>query len=281
MGSYIEATEEDGEMQAIILLLAAAVIGSCSATDSETRIDYLGRLKRDLFMDYDKTVIPLAKEKEPVNLALGATAYNLKLNEKDELDMLVWARLTWDDLRLKWDPKEYHGISVFRIPADQLWIPDIQVYNAIEYGPGSWSSTFGDSSVNALVYSNGEVLYIPPVNVKVQCSNAETQANPWSEYDCKMKLGSWTLDGYSMNVTKYNNQNCIDTNDLDPTSPVFITANSCTKEAREVKHYDCCEEPYISIQYDFRVQRRFAVGPKGALKKNDNMEKPFGAYPQE
>merc|ERR1711860_106688 len=254
MGSYIEATEEDGEMQAIILLLAAAVIGSCSATDSETRIDYLGRLKRDLFMDYDKTVIPLAKEKEPVNLALGATAYNLKLNEKDELDMLVWARLTWDDLRLKWDPKEYHGISVFRIPADQLWIPDIQVYNAIEYGPGSWSSTFGDSSVNALVYSNGEVLYIPPVNVKVQCSNA---------------------------VTKYNNQNCIDTNDLDPTSPVFITANSCTKEAREVKHYDCCEEPYISIQYDFRVQRRFAVGPKGALKKNDNMEKPFGAYPQE
>ena len=38
------------QMQAIILLLAAAVIGSCSATDSETRIDYLGRLKRDLFM---------------------------------------------------------------------------------------------------------------------------------------------------------------------------------------------------------------------------------------
>jgi len=280
MGSYIEDTEEGGEMQAIILLLAAAVIGSCSATDSETRIDYLGRLKRDLFLDYDKTVIPLAKEKEPVNLALGASAYNLKINEKDELDMVSWARLTWNDLRLKWDPKEYHGISVFRIPADQLWIPDIQVYNAIEYGPGSWSSTFGDSSVNALVYSNGEVLYIPPVNVKVQCSNAETQANPWSEYDCMMKLGSWTLDGHSMNVTKYNNQNCMDTKDLAPTSPVFITANSCTKEAREVKFYDCCEEPYISIQYDFRVQRRFAVGPKGALKKNDNMEKPFGAYPE-
>merc|ERR1712241_1268976 len=251
MGSYIEDTEEGGEMKALILLLAAAVIGSCSATDSETRIDYLGRLKRDLFMDYDKTVIPLAKEKEPANLALGASAYNLKLNEKDELDMVSWARLTWNDLRLKWDPKEYHGISVFRIPADQLWIPDNQVYNAIEYGPGSWSSTFGDSSVNALVYSNGEVLYIPPVNVKVQCSNAETQANPWSEYDCMMKLGSWTLDGHS-----------------------------CTKEAREVKFYDCCEEPYISIQYDFRVQRRFAVGPKGALKKNDNMEKPFGAYPE-
>ena len=42
-------------------------------------------------------------------------------NYSDELDMLVWARLTWDDLRLKWDPKEYHGISVFRCVYIFLW----------------------------------------------------------------------------------------------------------------------------------------------------------------
>ena len=37
------------QMQASIVLLTAAVIGSCSSTESETRIDCLGRLKRDLF----------------------------------------------------------------------------------------------------------------------------------------------------------------------------------------------------------------------------------------
>ena len=36
-------------MQELVLLLAPAVICSCSATESETRIDYLGTLKRDLF----------------------------------------------------------------------------------------------------------------------------------------------------------------------------------------------------------------------------------------
>ena len=35
----------------------------------------------------------------------------------------------WDDLRLKWDPDDYGGVHKLNIPSDDLWKPDIVLYN--------------------------------------------------------------------------------------------------------------------------------------------------------
>ena len=48
-----------------------------------------------------------------------------------ELDFTAWARLSWTDERLKWDPEEYHNITIFRVPANRVWVPDMEIYNAI------------------------------------------------------------------------------------------------------------------------------------------------------
>jgi Neurotransmitter-gated ion-channel ligand binding domain len=35
----------------------------------------------------------------------------------------------WEDFQLKWNPSEFGGIASIRMPIQNLWYPDISVYN--------------------------------------------------------------------------------------------------------------------------------------------------------
>lgn len=35
----------------------------------------------------------------------------------------------WSDHKLKWDPQEYGGVTELYVPAEQIWLPDIVLYN--------------------------------------------------------------------------------------------------------------------------------------------------------
>lgn len=41
----------------------------------------------------------------------------------------VFLTLGWCDDRLKYNPSEYGGVNVSRIPADDLWVPDLILQN--------------------------------------------------------------------------------------------------------------------------------------------------------
>ena len=42
----------------------------------------------------------------------------------------------WMDERLVWDPADYSGLEVLRMPCDKLWLPDMVLYN--RYSIHSW-----------------------------------------------------------------------------------------------------------------------------------------------
>lgn len=35
----------------------------------------------------------------------------------------------WNDYRLSWNPKDYGGFDVLRIPSSKVWLPDIVLIN--------------------------------------------------------------------------------------------------------------------------------------------------------
>ena len=41
-------------------------------------------------------------------------------------------RQVWHDELIGWDPEEYGGIRDIRLPPDQVWTPDIMLYNRLE-----------------------------------------------------------------------------------------------------------------------------------------------------
>lgn len=41
----------------------------------------------------------------------------------------VWLEQEWQDVRLLWDPACFGGVESIHVPAEDLWRPDIVLYN--------------------------------------------------------------------------------------------------------------------------------------------------------
>ena len=41
----------------------------------------------------------------------------------------VWLTLKWNDFQLRWNPKDYDGITQLRVAPDKIWLPDIVLFN--------------------------------------------------------------------------------------------------------------------------------------------------------
>ena len=51
-------------------------------------------------------------------------------DEKDEVLVTnVWLDQEWDDIFLTWEPADYDGLKVLRLPCHKIWLPDIVLYN--------------------------------------------------------------------------------------------------------------------------------------------------------
>ena len=35
----------------------------------------------------------------------------------------------WFDYKLEWDPKEYGYVDILYVPSEEIWLPDIVLYN--------------------------------------------------------------------------------------------------------------------------------------------------------
>jgi len=78
----------------------------------------------------------------------------------------------------------------------------------IQFGCCVWRSAdmrlkeFRDAM--AVVESDGTVLWIPPALFRSSCSIDITQF-PFDVQTCLLKFGSWTYDGFKLDIDFYNN----------------------------------------------------------------------------
>ncbi len=35
----------------------------------------------------------------------------------------------WIDMKLRWNPDDYLGITIIRVPSDRIWLPDVVLYD--------------------------------------------------------------------------------------------------------------------------------------------------------
>lgn len=54
---------------------------------------------------------------------------SVRLSSPPPLSLLVDRVQEWFDHKLKWNPNEYGGIEDINLPAEQIWLPDIVLYN--------------------------------------------------------------------------------------------------------------------------------------------------------
>jgi len=204
-----------------------------------------------------------------VDVAVGFALIHIDSLKEGVLTASAWLRMVWHDYRFQWDEDKFGGVEVLRVYPGDIWLPDIELYNAKEVREFSLLTQYRNHGSMALVYPDGEVLWIPPVDIKAICANFSYAAGPMDEQECNIKLGSWTFDGNIVNLSLFNDKEHMDLTDFyHSSSPYVVTRHM--EGTRVVKKYECCEETYPSLNFRFALKRQFPEreDPKEQLLTN-------------
>ncbi|UYV64606.1 nAChRa1 [Cordylochernes scorpioides] len=111
----------------------------------------------------------------------------------------------------------------------------------------------------ATLHSDGLVIWKPPAIYKSSCE-IDVEYFPFDEQTCFMKFGSWTYDGYTVDL-KHKDQR-----DDSPEIKFGIDLSEfylsvewdimAVPALRKEKFYSCCEEPYPDITFNITLRRK-------------------------
>ncbi|VDN26180.1 unnamed protein product [Gongylonema pulchrum] len=225
-------------MLRILLVIFIHVLSKASSSSSEMR------LYADLMTNYNALERPVSNSSAP--LLVKMRLFLQQIVDVDEKNQI------WEDYKLKWNPEEYDGIKDVRFPSDsgQVWHPDILLYNSANE---NFDSTFKS---NLVVYSNGEVNWIPPGILKFSCKLDITWF-PFDDQICGLKFGSWTFNGFALDLQidadDPNSAHQMDISDYVVNGEWDLIA---TPAVRNVKRFECCPEPYPTITFYMHIRRR-------------------------
>lgn len=92
---------------------------------------YAKRLYDDLLSNYNRLIRPVNNSTDKLTVWL-----NLKLSQLIEVSLRnqvmttsMWLEQKWTDYRLVWDPADYEDVEMLYVPAENIWLPDIVLYN--------------------------------------------------------------------------------------------------------------------------------------------------------
>jgi len=204
------------------------------------------RLLGDLMSDYNKLERPVYNESEAVVLTFGLTLQQIiDVDEKNQiLTTNIWLNLDWNDVNLKWNKSDYGDIGDIRIPPKYIWKPDLLMYNSAD------EAFDGTYPTNVVVTNEGGCTYIPPGIFKSTCKIDITWF-PFDDQDCEMKFGSWTYDGFKLDLQLKDEKGDLGTYvDNGEWHLMDVPA-----ERNEV-FYECCPAPYLDITFTIKIRRR-------------------------
>ncbi|XP_069138036.1 neuronal acetylcholine receptor subunit alpha-10-like [Argopecten irradians] len=204
------------------------------------------RLLTKLMASYNKQTRPVFNASHPVNVKVGWTVTQIfDVDEKNQvITVNVWLDQEWLDEKLSWDPADYNGLSVMRIPCNNLWLPDIVLYNS--------ASDYNEKYMEALamVSHTGNVFWPPIVKFRSSCQMDITYF-PFDDQICKMKMGSWAYDGYQVDVL--NRSSNVDLSNYVENGEWELINTSAV---RNVVTYPCCPTPFPDVTFSIHIRRR-------------------------
>uniref|UniRef100_A0A3B5BM28 Neuronal acetylcholine receptor subunit alpha-7-like n=1 Tax=Stegastes partitus TaxID=144197 RepID=A0A3B5BM28_9TELE len=200
-------------------------------------------LLRELLRDYNPMERPVANDSQPLTVQFSFTLMQvMDVDEKNQiLTTNAWLQMQWYDHYLQWNQSEYPGVKNLRFTPDQVWTPDILLYNSAH---DKFDATF---KTNVLVNSSGFCEYLPP-GIFVSTCSVDVRWFPFDIQRCELKFGSWTFDGWLLDIQMKE----ADVSGYMPNGEWDLLGTI----GRHEVFYDCCAEPYPDITFVVTLRRR-------------------------
>ncbi|XP_044061195.1 neuronal acetylcholine receptor subunit alpha-7-like [Siniperca chuatsi] len=202
------------------------------------------RLYKELLANYNRLERPVVNDSAAILVELGLTLLQIiDVDEKNQVLMTnAWLQLYWTDIYLSWNPEKYPGVQNLRFPSDQIWTPDILLYNSADE---RFDATF---HTNVLVNASGYCQYIPPGILKSTCY-IDVRWFPFDVQKCDLKFGSWTHNGWLLDLQMLD----VDTSTYIPNGEWDLVG---VPAKRNELYYECCKEPYPDVTFTVTMRRR-------------------------
>ncbi|XP_034184538.1 nicotinic acetylcholine receptor alpha1 isoform X2 [Osmia lignaria lignaria] len=213
------------------------------------------RLYDDLLSNYNRLIRPVGNNSDRLTVKMGLRLSQLiDVNLKNQIMTTnVWVEQEWNDYKLKWNPDDYGGVDTLHVPSEHIWLPDIVLYNNAD---GNYEVTI---MTKAILHHTGKVVWKPPAIYKSFCE-INVEYFPFDEQTCFMKFGSWTYDGYTVDLrhlAQTEDSNRIEVG-IDLTDYYISVEWDIIKvpAVRNEAFYICCEEPYPDIVFNITLRRK-------------------------
>uniref|UniRef100_A0A914UJK7 Neurotransmitter-gated ion-channel ligand-binding domain-containing protein n=1 Tax=Plectus sambesii TaxID=2011161 RepID=A0A914UJK7_9BILA len=172
------------------------VILGCLTTPCKASANrYADQLYEDLLYYYNKNVRPVKNASDVLQVKFGASL--IRLIDVDEISQVLttnlWLEMQWVDDKLKWEPEKWDNIKKLHVPSDQIWTPDILLYNNADGDPHITIMS------DALVYHTGVIVWKPPAIYKSFCP-IDIEYFPYDKQSCSLKFGGWTYNGFFLDL---------------------------------------------------------------------------------
>ncbi|XP_016421819.1 neuronal acetylcholine receptor subunit alpha-7-like [Sinocyclocheilus rhinocerous] len=224
--------------------LAFTLCGISALIQVSVQGPYQRTLLNNLLKDYNRMERPVANDSQPLTVFLSMSLIQIMdVDEKNQvLTSNIWLNMHWYDHYLQWNQSEYPGVKNLRFTTDQVWTPDILLYNSAD---DKFDSTFKS---NIVVNSSGYCNYLPPGIFTSTC-NVDVRWFPFDIQKCELKFGSWTFDGWLLDLQ----MNEADISGYMPNGEWDLVGVPGT---RNELYYDCCKEPYPDVTFVVTIRRR-------------------------
>ncbi|CAG5009304.1 unnamed protein product [Parnassius apollo] len=233
---------------ATVLLLALLFAGCAGNPDAK-------RLYDDLLSNYNKLVRPVLNVSDALTVRIKLKLSQLiDVNLKNQIMTTnLWVEQSWYDYKLSWEPREYGGVEMLHVPSDHIWRPDIVLYNNAD---GNFEVTL---ATKATLNYTGRVEWRPPAIYKSSCE-IDVEYFPFDQQTCVMKFGSWTYDGFQVDLRHIDEVRGTNVVELGVDLSEFYTSVEWdileVPAVRNEKFYTCCDEPYLDITFNITMRRK-------------------------
>ncbi|CAM1306501.1 nAChRa3 (predicted) [Pycnogonum litorale] len=217
--------------------------------------DDANRLYHDLISRYNNLVRPVVNNTDVITVEIRLKLSQLiDVNLKNQIMTTnLWVEQYWHDYKLHWDPKDYGGVKTLHIPSDHMWRPDILLYNNAD---GNFEVTL---STKAALDYKGNIAWKPPAIYKSSCE-IDVEYFPFDEQTCRMKFGSWTYDGFKVDLrhkSEAHNSSLVEFGfDM---SEFYMSVEWDILAIPAVRHevyYVCCKEPFVDLTFSITMRRK-------------------------
>ncbi|KAK9875263.1 hypothetical protein WA026_007653 [Henosepilachna vigintioctopunctata] len=209
------------------------------------------KLRNHLFCDYTGYDLrPVKDSKTATNLTMKLLVKYFTYEESEAMIAVdSWIAMYWMDEHLKWDPKEFSGITQIHLTHNELWIPDLSLYNRADQSDDAQII----DEITCALQNTGLIVCVPTARHEALCI-PDLSKFPYDTQNCTLRFGSWIHSGEELNLRFAKPAFSLE--DMQPNGNWELQSVTAHKNAGK---YKCCpNNTFPSLEYIFVIKRMAA-----------------------